>query len=323
MDGHIYHTFLAGWCAESAGARLEFSKKRFTDIEVNNAMHFIGDTTSGIYPGQITDDSEMEICLLNALIEGKNNEFFPLNIISEKYIEWYHSEPFDIGQTITFALIEAKNAQDILNNADEYNQHSESNGTLMRCIPLAIFGINKSDDILKTMVYMENELTHPNEIVKEITYIYCSLICNILREKKNNNSIENTKLLQIIRNLINSKQVLEWYNYGIKLFDINTYDSITNEGHIKHAFIFIIYFLKNITNYTYEEAIFKVIQCGGDTDTNAKIIGNLFGAFYGNCVPLYMSNIVLNFNSSTLDCSFFRRPYKYNVKYAINLLNSI
>ena len=75
MNSPIYHTFLAGWCAESAGDRLEFSKKRFSDNEVYNAMHFIGHTTSGIHTGQITDDSEMEICLLNALIEGKNNEF--------------------------------------------------------------------------------------------------------------------------------------------------------------------------------------------------------------------------------------------------------
>ena len=71
MNNNVYYTFLAGWCAESAGARLEFQKKRFTKYEVNDAMHMTGPTTSGIYPGQITDDSEMEISLLSALVEGK------------------------------------------------------------------------------------------------------------------------------------------------------------------------------------------------------------------------------------------------------------
>ena len=32
---YIYYTFLAGWCADAAGARLEFRKRRFTEIEAN------------------------------------------------------------------------------------------------------------------------------------------------------------------------------------------------------------------------------------------------------------------------------------------------
>ena len=58
---YIYYTFLAGWCAESAGARLEFRKCLFSESEVNNAMHMTGQNTSGVEPGQLTDDSEMEL----------------------------------------------------------------------------------------------------------------------------------------------------------------------------------------------------------------------------------------------------------------------
>ena len=63
----IYNTFIAGWCADAAGARLEFANIRFTEKEASDAMHFIGEKTTTINDGQFTDDSEMEIALLTAL----------------------------------------------------------------------------------------------------------------------------------------------------------------------------------------------------------------------------------------------------------------
>lgn len=321
MNNYIYYTFLAGWCAEAAGARLEFRKTRFSEGEVYEAMHMTGITTSGVYPGQITDDSEMEICLLSALIEGKDDEYFPLERIAEKYIEWYNSEPFDIGQTTTYAILDSKNASDMLTNAYEYNIDSESNGSLMRCIPLAIFGINKDLETLINISSLESELTHPNETVGEITGIYCAIISHILREKMNNRIINIAEILLLVSKLTQNAKILEWVDIGSKLTNLEDYNCIKNEGHVKHAFIFVIFFLNNIEKYTYEKAISEVIQCGGDTDTNAKIVGNLFGAYYGNCVPSYMSDVVLNFDCTKVDNPFFKRPAKYGIKYAQYLLN--
>ena len=81
--------------------------------------------------------------------------------------------------------------------------------------------------------------------------------------------------------------------------------------------------MNNIEKYTYEEAIKLVLMCGGDTDTNAKIVGNLFGAYYGDCVPEYMKTKVLNYDCTSHDNSFYIRPAKYGIKNAINLINQI
>ncbi len=48
-------------------------------------------------PGQITDDSEMAMCLLHAANEDPNH--LNLNKIAEYFAKWLHSPPFDIGQT--------------------------------------------------------------------------------------------------------------------------------------------------------------------------------------------------------------------------------
>ena len=321
MNNIIYYTFLAGWCAEAAGARLEFRKTRYDEKQANDALHMVGLNTSGVKLGQITDDSEMEMCLMSALIACRNEEYFPLEAISEEYIKLYKSEPFDIGQTTTYALLDANNASDMLTNSHEYNEHSESNGSLMRCIPLAVFGMNKNTETIMNMAELENELTHPNKLVSEITGIYCVIISDMLVKQTNNQEINIDGIISSVSKLITNKHIYDWFHIGRKLTNLKEYDCIKNEGHVKHAFIFVIYFLHNIKKYNYETAISEVLQCGGDTDTNAKIVGNLFGAYYGDCVPSYMSHNVLNFDCTDINNDFFKRPLIYGVKYAIQLIN--
>jgi ADP-ribosylglycohydrolase len=102
--------------------------------------------------------------------------------------------------------------------------------------------------------------------------------------------------------------------------DIRTYDSIRNEGHIKHAFIFVIYFLHHIDEHSYDSAIRIVLQCGGDTDTNAKIVGNMFGAYYENCIPPIILETVLQFDCSNRD-SLYKRPLQYGIQHGLCLID--
>lgn len=67
----------------------------------------------------------------------------------------------------------------------------------------------------------------------------------------------------------------------------------------------------------------KGVKCGGDTDTNAKIVGNIFGAYYDNCIPTYMSTPVLQFNSESPNKHLFKRPYIYSIQHGIQLINEL
>ena len=46
-------------------------------------------------PGQITDDSELAMCLMHGLVEG-NGKLNTANIV-KYYGQWYVYGPFDIG----------------------------------------------------------------------------------------------------------------------------------------------------------------------------------------------------------------------------------
>ena len=71
--------------------------------------------------GQVTDDSELAMCLMHGLIDDnvpaglpeKSNAFY-LDNIAKYYRSWYMSDPFDIGQntsTALSALVKIKNGR--------------------------------------------------------------------------------------------------------------------------------------------------------------------------------------------------------------------
>ncbi len=65
------------------------------------------------------------------------------------------------------------------------------------------------------------------------------------------------------------------------LKDSNDFDEMPNPSerpmrHIRISFLWSLYYLKN--NYSFEKAIEDIISRGGNTRTNAAIVGGLVGA---------------------------------------------
>jgi ADP-ribosylglycohydrolase len=86
LQTRIKNTILAGWCADAVGAQLEFQCRRFSEQEVDDAMRFLTtNSKNGINKGQFTDDSEMEICLLRGLLNGKDEGYFPIEHVAKEY----------------------------------------------------------------------------------------------------------------------------------------------------------------------------------------------------------------------------------------------
>lgn len=319
MD-YILNILIAGWCADAAGARLEFRKTRYSQTDASNAMHFTGESTTDVCIGQITDDSELEIALLSGIMESYGDGYFPLDRIAEKYIEWFRSEPFDIGYTTRMALEDATNETTMMQNAEEFNSASESNGSLMRSGGLAVCCWNKSDEIIMKVAEMDARLTHPSPVIHQSTRIYCILIATMLRNHIQTLPQTKTELLNIIKTYATNPTVKLWLAEGLKLTSLDTYNALEMCGHAKHAFVMMVYFLNHIEIYDYEKAVLETLMCGGDTDTNAKIVGNVLGAYYEDCVPKYMIDPVLEFDCMMVKSDTYYRPRQYSVIRFIELL---
>lgn len=302
---------LGGWCGDAIGAVLEFYNKKITKDIALYAIDMPGGGQLNVAPGQITDDSELEISLYSVLYDKDPNLGFPIEEVAQTYIKWYKSNPFDIGRTCAKAFSFCNNSTEMYNNAHKYNLLSEANGALMRAAAIAVWCRNQPIKKIIEYAHMDCLLSHPNEKCKECNALYCIAIVYLLNNPGDANGAYNLAFNY-------SKLTREWLNEEIK-------DCTINIGHIKHAFQLAFYHLKNKTSY--KDAILDTLMRGGDTDTNAKIVGSMIGSLHGIAnIPGHIIKTVINFDCYNYDVKKtllgHNRPKDYSVKYLLEKLNT-
>lgn len=315
MDKKIYGCILGGWCGDSAGATLEFTYGPITEKMVDIAMKMPGGGAIGVGPGQITDDSELEIAILNALVKNKSTDtpnVYPLELVAEEYIYWINSHPFDVGTTCSNAFSKAINYKQMMTNALKLKNQSQANGALMRAAVIGVWAKDLPDNKIIEYAKQDAKLSHCNEVCQEVNGLYCLIIANILK------SVPTDQILSKVKSNITNGEIAEWFEQAKSL------DAIVctkNIGFCKHGFMLVCYFLNNPT--TYEHAIKITLLKGGDTDTNAKIVGNVVGAMVGlDGIPEYMLKPVLQFDCVNAQFGHYR-PKKYCVGKAIKLIKEL
>ena len=314
MD-HAIGCLIGGYIGDAAGATLEFTQN-ITMTSVQHAMSMPGGGALSVAPGQVTDDSEMDLALLHELIS--NTHEFPLQRVARAYIAWHRSDPFDIGMTCGRALAFAQEASDCFQNARTYSLTSEANGALMRCAPIAVWGVGKSDDVVADAARLDAALTHPSGRCQDCNAVYVVTIKHLLEHpgdtagalKKASGMLETA-----------DTEVRHWFA------TTDPPPAHHNIGHVRHAFTLFAQYLRKGTGVSFEDALKETLLLGGDTDTNAKIVGNLMGAMHGlSALPSSMVSKVMAFDPSTHDPSRtligHRRPKLYSVGHGIRRLQS-
>ena len=86
---------VGAFVGDASGAPLEF-KPQPTPEQVAEALTMPGGGVWNVGPGQVTDDSEMALCLLRGLEQGAPPSL-PEEAIARAYSDWYNTGPFDIG----------------------------------------------------------------------------------------------------------------------------------------------------------------------------------------------------------------------------------
>ena len=140
----------------------------------------------GVGAGQVTDDSEMAMCLVNALTDG-DVKVMSLNIIQIYFAMWYQSAPFDIGNTTKTALkvIDIHNSDPTISFKNTFKNtiESKSNGCLMRITPLALYCSLMNKDDMYMAIALQTMFTHPMKLAIEACYLYCYAISLLINGK--------------------------------------------------------------------------------------------------------------------------------------------
>lgn len=242
----------------------------------------------------ISDDGELTLALLRQMLhDGVYNQ----DNVTMAYLRWANSGGWAIGKNTSELLRGVKTLRGYKGRiakvlALPVNERSQSNGTLMRCAPLALL----ADD--NAILYDVN-ITNPNPINQEVGLLYVQALREALAGVAATTIYNNCKQrasVPIIKELFTSVDQQQ----GRDITD--------KKGWCLHAFWVAMVTLISFTDYA--GAMRWIISIkGSDTDTNACIAGALLGAVVGfdkmNEDEVTKTNIVLVIGCETT------RPVEY------------
>ena len=318
MDNKINGIIYGHALGDALGAPVEFFPfAHYTgilDSPITRYTRAYGKQVSAI--GQITDDTELALILLNTIKDGYTEEKAVVNYMlwaNNNFENCKGNSPF-MGNNTRNLFVAPKPTYKLYCNRfkkyypdDIIKENSQSNGALMRSYPLAFV---EDDELIKTDVY----ITNPSKLVYNAVYTYITAIRMAMKDK-------SKKIIQkTIREMIEFDELLTAFDQAVN----NSFRDVTvNRGHILHAYYCAFWGLFQFNNY--KDAIDAIICLGpeegqkakigikgkwkkteiivGDTDTNASIAGALLGAFYGyekiteNEITKENMNIMMNCDS--------------------------
>ena len=252
---------------------LDKSKDKFSPI--------LGKGPFGLVPGQVTDDTELAMGLVDAILNHSDG-YIAIESIGERaawnYIMWYKSQPFDIGITTSNAL-RHDTPDEVVHSAYTCNQESKSNGCVMRAFSLGILGYILDDIELNSVIYNDCILTNPNPTAVDAVRVFVFAIRHLLKHG-NKQSAYDEALRVCATDDIKSclrMAVVQGDDVPCKGMFVKT-DS-QYQGYVGVAIQNAFYELLNGDSFA--QSIINIVSRGGDTDTNACIGGALLGAYYG------------------------------------------
>ncbi len=279
---------------DASGATLEFIGRRPTPDEVDRAMKMVGGGIWNTAPGQVTDDGELTLALLQALIGSQ--QYSP-NRAAGFYRKWRLSSPFDVGQATASALAhgdidDAHLAQTVIDNARRYNQTSKANGSLMRATPLGIWSARVSIAEAIHAARSDAMLTHPNPSCQWACAAYVIAIRHLMLAPEDYIGAVDAAMSALSAK--DAEEVLGWLQDAMAE---NLPPFHPMAGFVRIGFTHAFFHLMNATPYPV--AIHATLSGGGDTDTNACIVGGLVGALHGiNSIPANMRESISRCDTS-------------------------
>ncbi|KAG7399455.1 hypothetical protein PHYBOEH_008827 [Phytophthora boehmeriae] len=318
-----YGAFLGLLCGDAAGATLEFSPGVITEPDVSRAMSMPGGGYFKVGKGQITDDSELALSLARGLLGHHPSAGFPFESVARRYAAWCSSKPFDIGNTCASAFgvtpdTDGNYAAVMTQTAGAYCSASEANGSLMRIAPLAIWSLGEPTERIVALARSEATLSHPNVVCQDCNAVYCLLLEHLLRTPGDfQGAVDRGE--RFVTESVHSV-VRQWFLE--ESLDVSNLVCLNSAGHVRWAFVLAVYFLRQ--NESYERAIQQTLLKGGDTDTNAAIVGGMIGALHGvDSIPLPMREAVLGFDATQPGATHRPRPVLYRGAHVTQLTKQL
>ncbi len=240
---------------DALGAGLEFMTPGEIRSKHGTVREIIGGGWLRLKPGQITDDTEMSLCIARAIdIAGG----WSLQGIAEAFAGWLRTKPIDVGDTCRRGIRNYM-LKGVLESP--YNQWDAGNGACMRMLPVALCTFT-SENILKEYAIQQAHLTHNHPLSDAACIVLGRLVHLSLL------GFSKSRLRREVESLLSSYENFRFEPYH-GLATAYVVDTMQTVFH---------HFFKT---RDFESCLVDTVNQGGDADTTGAIVGMLAGAYYG------------------------------------------
>lgn len=156
---------------DAMGATTEFMGEEEIRTKYGIVDDIVGGGWLSLKPGEVTDDTQMSMCVMNALMRSTNEAEF-VEEVGKNFIDWYKSNPPDVGSQCRLG-IERLMVGEPLTTIECFGK--AGNGSLMRALPCALIGNYEYNA-------KQGRLTHPNAYCALLVHRYTKLINELVEE---------------------------------------------------------------------------------------------------------------------------------------------
>jgi ADP-ribosylglycohydrolase len=240
-----------------------------------------------------TDDTEMTLITLQHLLSFKRIE--PMILALEYAGNFTPSRKY--GGNMIKTLKKIREYPELWDSVykEFLGDGSWGNGCLMRVAPIGLFCLNESYDTLRQ--YLNDCLlaTHSHIEALECSIEYCLLLREFFFNQKGeinadqllssiitrNSNQRLTDKVKLIKDKVVDSKAVDNYNSLFKFINTEVIEHGIRSSDTLAVVIGVLAYNAKYKQWTNTQLLTIIISFGGDTDTNASILGALIGALSG------------------------------------------
>jgi ADP-ribosyl-[dinitrogen reductase] hydrolase len=258
-------------CGDALGGPLEFLDAEEIRRRHGHVHEMLGGGWLNLRPGQVTDDTEQMLCLLESYVECAG---FDPQDIADRLLEWYRAGPLDVGnltreacENLLYGYHFERAGRDAWESVPEGSRLG--NGSLMRAAPTGL--LRYHDNI---------HLIGESRVISGITHYdeRCKLACSVF-----NLAIAHLMLVGtggLIDELLDFAEPRNTViGYALRAIPGLQPRDLRSSGYVLDTLQTALW----TALYTddIEEGLTLLVNLGGDTDTIGAVGGALLGARFG------------------------------------------
>jgi ADP-ribosyl-[dinitrogen reductase] hydrolase len=255
MTDRALGAYLGFAIGDALGATVEFMTAREITAKYGKHCRIVGGGWLKLKPGQVTDDTEMSLCVGRTIIECGG---WDVHAVCEAFAQWLRGVPADVGNTCRRGI-----RRYILDGtvSTPPNESDAGNGACMRNLPVALATLN--DPVaFRAWTLEQCHTTHNHPLSDAATLALGRMVQRLVR----GGGVVDCR--QEAQALIEEHPQFRFERFN-GLCTAYVVDTIRTVLHF--------YFLTD----SVRSCVIETVNVGGDADTAGALAGMLSGATYG------------------------------------------